>query len=183
MQKKYMNNEMTILQTERLCLRRLQNSDVTALIDLWCDPDVTKHLGGPRDRTKLETIFEENVKNPFAEHYSLWPVVEKHSNEVIGDCGLLEKEVEGKNEIEVIYILKTSAWGKGYATEIGHAIKEYAFEELKLGRLIALIEPENKASERVALKIGMKFEKEVIRPGGAKRKIYVIEEENHKSAT
>jgi RimJ/RimL family protein N-acetyltransferase len=49
--------------------------------------------------------------------------------------------------------------------------------------VIALIEPENKASERVALKIGMKFEKEVIRPGGAKRKVYVIEAENRRTAT
>ena len=86
--------------------------------------------------------------------------------------------MEEKDEIEIIYIFKTSAWGKGYATEIGQAIIGYAFEEMKLERLIALIEPENEGSERVALKIGMKFEKEVIRPGGAKRKVYVIESES-----
>ena len=170
-----MNNETIILQTKRLCLRRLQNSDVKALIELWSDPEVTKHLGGPRDRGKLEKIFEEEVKNPFAEQYDLWPVEEKQSKEVVGDCGLLAKEVDGKEEIELIYIFKASAWGKGYATEIGRAIVKYAFEELKLGRVIALIEPENKASERVALKVGMKFEKEVIRPENAIRKVYGIE--------
>jgi len=173
-----MNNQMTILETEHLCLRRLQNSDVSALIDLWCDPDVTKYLGGPRDRAKFRTFFEEDAKHPFAEQYDLWPVEEKQSNEVIGHCGLIDKEVEEKDEIEIIYIFKTSAWGKGYATEIGQAIIGYAFEEMKLERLIALIEPENEGSERVALKIGMKFEKEVIRPGGAKRKVYVIESES-----
>jgi RimJ/RimL family protein N-acetyltransferase len=41
--------------------------------------------------------------------------------------------------------------------------------------LIALIEPENLASERVAVKIGMRFDKEVVRPGGALRRLYVIE--------
>ena len=170
-----MNNEMIILQTKRLCLRRLQNSDVEALIELWSDPEVTKHLGGPRDRENLKKIFEEDVKNPYAEQYDLWPVEEKQSKEVVGDCGLLAKEVDGKQEIELIYIFKASAWGKGYATEIGQAIVKYAFEEMKIGRVIALIEPENKASERVALKVGMKFEKEVYRPGGAKRKVFVIE--------
>jgi RimJ/RimL family protein N-acetyltransferase len=135
-------------------------------------------LGGPRDREKLKKIFEEDVKNPYAEQYDLWPVEEKPSKQVVGDCGLLAKEVDGKQEIELIYIFKASAWGKGYATEIGRAITKYAFEEMKIGRVIALIEPENKASERVALKIGMKFEKEVIRPGGAKRKVYVIESKN-----
>ena len=178
-----MNSELIILQTKRLRRRRIQNADLEALIELWSDPQVTKHMGGPRDRAKLEKIFEEEVKNPFAEQYDLWPVEEKHSKEVIGDCGLLTKEVDGREEIELIYILKAPAWGKGYATEIGQALVKYAFKEMKLGRVISLIEPENKASERVALKIGMKFEKEVIRPGGAKRKVYVIESENRRTAT
>jgi len=43
-----------------------------------------------------------------------------------------------------------------------------------IGRLIALIEPENGASERVAVKVGMRLEKEVIRPGGEVRKMYVV---------
>ena len=174
---------MIILQTKRLRLRRIQNSDVKALIELWSDPEVTKHMGGPRDRKKLKKIFEEDVKNPYSEQYDLWPVEEKQSKEVIGDCGLSAKDVDGKEEIELVYVFKASAWGKGYATEIGRAIVKYAFEEMNLRRVIALIEPENKASEQVALKIGMKFEKEVIRPGGAKRKVYVIESENHRTVT
>jgi ribosomal-protein-alanine N-acetyltransferase len=102
-------------------------------------------------------------------------LVKKSSDQVIGHCGLLEKEVDGTDEIEVIYILKSSEWGKGYATEIAKAIIDYAFVKRKLERLIALIEPENAASEHVAVKIGMKLEKEVIRPGGAKRKVYAIQ--------
>jgi len=170
-----MNNRLTILETERLILRRLQPADIPALIDLWCDPDVTQYLGGPRDKAKLEKLFAEEVKNPFAEKYDLWPLVKKSSNQVIGDCGLLEKEVDGKDEIEVIYILKASEWGVGYATEIGKALVDYGFGEMNLGRLIALIEPENEASEHVAVKIGMNLEKEVIRPGGATRKVYTIQ--------
>lgn len=173
-----MNKQTTILETDRLLLRHVQPSDISALIDLWVDPDVTKHMGGPRDREKLQTIFDEDVKDPFAYEFDLWPVVEKETKEVIGHCGLLDKEVDGKEEIEVNYIFKSSAWGKGYASEIAHAIIEYAFEEKKLNRLIALIKPDNQSSERVAVKIGMTFEKEVIRPGGAARKVYVIESED-----
>ena len=171
-------NQMTILQTERLILKRLESSDIPDLIELWCDPDVTHYLGGPRDRAKLKTSFEEDLRDPFAEQYDLWPVVEKATRDVIGHCGLLEKEVDGKNEVELIYIFKPSAWGKGYASEMGGALKRYAFEEMSVERLIALIEPENEASERVALKIGMRFEKEVVRPGGAVRKVYAIEAYN-----
>jgi RimJ/RimL family protein N-acetyltransferase len=118
--------------------------------------------------------LEKTAEEPFAERYDLWPVVEKETGEVVGHCGLLEKEVEGRREIELIYVFARSAWGKGYATEMGRALKDYAFEELGLERLIALIEPENVASERVARKVGMRFDREVLRPGGALRRVYVI---------
>ena len=165
----------TILETERLILRLQQVADIDALIDLWSDPEVTRFMGGPRERDWLQTVLEETAQAPDAERYDLWPLIEKISGKVIGDCGLLEKEVEGKAEIELNYIFAVSAWGKGYATEIGTALIQHAFEELRIERLIALIEPENAASERVARKVGMHFDREVERPGGARRKMYVIE--------
>ena len=177
-----MNHQKTILLTERLCLRRIQISDISTLIDLWCDPEVTKYLGGPRDRDKIKPLFEEDAENPFAYEYDLWPVEEIQTNELVGYCGLLEKEVDGRNEIEINYIFKPTAWGKGFAQEIGKGIIEYAFNEKKLERLIALIKPGNEASEHVAKKIGMKYEKEVVRPGGEKRKVFVIERKDQKSA-
>lgn len=166
---------MTILQTQRLCLKHLEAADLPALVDLWSDPEVTRFMGGPRDRDDLKTILEGELQDPFAERYNLWPVEELETGKIIGDCGLLDKEVEGVPEIEVVYVFAKGAWGKGYATEIGKALVRYGFEEVGLSRLIALIEPENQASERVALKLGMKCEKEVVRPGGALRKVYAIE--------
>ena len=171
-------DSLLILETPRLILRRQQASDVTPLVDLWADPDVTRYLGGPRDRDWLRGVFEETAEAPFAEQYDLWPVVEKATGKVVGHCGLLEKEVEGKTEIELTYVFARSAWGKGYATEIGRALRDYAFEALGIGRLIALIEPENVASERVARKVGMRFDRQVERPGGALRKVYVVEAAN-----
>jgi [ribosomal protein S5]-alanine N-acetyltransferase len=165
---------MTILTTERLQLKYLQPADIKPLIDLWCDPAVTRFMGGARDRAKLEVIFEEDVKDSFAEKYDLWPVTEKDSCKVVGHCGLLDKEVAGEKEIELIYVFCTAVWGKGYAAEICQALIRYAFEELNVHRLIALIDPENKASEQVAVKVGMHFEKEVLRPGGSMKKVYMV---------
>lgn len=132
-------------------------------------------MGGPRDRDGLRSVFEETARGPYAERYDLWPVVDKGTGEVVGHCGLLDKEVAGRSEIELIYVLASSVWGKGYATEIGRALKQHAFEKMGIRRLIALIEPENAASERVAVKVGMHLEREVVRPGGAVRKVYVAE--------
>lgn len=164
-----------ILETERLILRLQRPADIDALVDLWSDPAVTHYMGGPRERDWLRTEFEEDGRNPAAEQYDLWPVIEKGSGQLVGNCGLLEKEVAGKAEIELVYVFAACAWGNGYATEIGMALIRHAFETLGLERLIALIEPENAASERVAQKVGMRFDREVRRPGGAIRKVYVIE--------
>lgn len=171
-------DSLIVLETERLLLRRQQASDVPPLVDLWSDPEVTRYLGGPRDRDWLRGEFEETARAPFGERYDLWPLVEKETGEVVGHCGLLEKDIEGQAEIELTYVFARSAWGKGYATEIGRALKDYAFGELGLERLIALIEPENVASERVARKVGMRFDREVIRPGGVLRRVYVVEAAN-----
>ena len=168
-------NSSIILETERLVLRYQSASDVAFLTNLWADPIVTHFLGGPRDRDWLRSVFEETAKNPQAERYDLWPVVEKETSLVVGHCGLLDKDVDGQAEIELSYVFSPVVWGKGYATEIATAIKQWAMEKLGIKRLIALIEPENSASERVAFKIGMHLEKETIRPGGARRRVYVVE--------
>ncbi len=168
------NTSHEILQTERLLLRHLQVSDMDSLVDLWTDPIVMRFMGGPREVVKLRVSIESAL-NDNKKKYDLWTIVEKKSGQVIGECGLIEKEVEGKSEIELVYILAKNAWGKGYATEIADATKKHAFRVLGLERIISLIDPENEASEKVAQKVGMHLEKVVIRPNGNKRRVYVVE--------
>ncbi|MGB7537385.1 MAG: GNAT family N-acetyltransferase [Anaerolineales bacterium] len=167
-------NPLEILRTRRLILTRLQNAHVPALVALWADPEVTRFMGGPRERGFLVSDLEKTALAPFAEKYDLWALVEIDSGMVIGHCGLMEKEVEGTSDIELIYVLAAAAWGKGYATEIAAALKEYAFHILGLKRLISLIEPGNRRSERVAVKSGMRLERETVRPGGFVRLLYSI---------
>jgi [ribosomal protein S5]-alanine N-acetyltransferase len=168
-----------IVETERLLLRYQQAADIAPLVDLWADPAVTRYMGGPRERAWLRSEFKKVAHDPHAEAYDLWPVVEKATGQVVGHCGLLEKEVAGKAEIELTYVLAASAWGKGYATEVGRALVSYAFEVRGLSRLIALIEPENVASARVAEKIGLRWVQDIIRPGGEMRQVYAIEREGY----
>jgi ribosomal-protein-alanine N-acetyltransferase len=164
-----------ILESERLILRYQQVTDVPFLVDLWANEEVTRYMGGPRDKARLQSVFEETAQDPLAERYDLWPVVEKASGGLVGHCGLLDKEVDGVLEIELNYIFHPSAWGKGYAVEIARALQDHAFQHLGLPRLIALIDPKNEASCRAALRSGMHLEKDVIRPGGALKQVFVIE--------
>jgi [ribosomal protein S5]-alanine N-acetyltransferase len=169
------NSSDTILETARLILRVQQAGDVPALINLWTDPLAMRYMGGPRQRDQLQSEFDRVTRQPLAERYDLWPVIEKETGRVVGHCGLLPKEVEGSSEIELVYLIDPAAWGNGYASEIGQALIRYALDRLGLQRLIALIKPGNKASERVAVKLGMSLEKEIIRPSGELRKVYFIE--------
>jgi ribosomal-protein-alanine N-acetyltransferase len=163
-----------ILETKRLILRRMEPHDIPFLMELWTNPDVTKYMGGPREADWLRRELESSLDASSPDEFDLWPVAEKQTGSLVGDCGLLEKEVEGNPEIELNYVLSPAAWGKGYATEIGRAIIAWAFSAKHLGRVIALIDPDNHASERVAKRLGMRLERKTIRPGGAIRRIYAI---------
>lgn len=150
----------TILETERLILRRLTMEDVEPLYPMYSDPEVRQYFP---DRT---LTYEETRREIawFVNHayeeigFGLWATVDKATGNVIGRCGLLSWEIEGRNEIEVAYLLGKEHWGQGLATEAARGIVRYAFEQLNLSRLICLVDPGNIASQNVAQKIGMSLE-------------------------
>ena len=96
-------------------------------------------------------------KNP---DLGLWATVHKETGRFIGRCGLLPWTIDGKDEVEVAFTIAREYWGQGLATEAARAILQHGLEGLNLSRLICLIELENIASQRVAEKIGMRFERE-----------------------
>lgn len=161
------------LVTQRLVIRDLEAKDIPALVELWTDPDVTRYMGGPRDEIGLRASLEE-AAGADTPKFDLRPVVEKASRNLIGHCGLIEKSVEGVTEIELVYVLARAAWGRGLAAEAAKGLRDYAFTELGLCRLIALIDPENLASGKVATKAGFQFEKMTVRPGGRLMHVYAL---------
>lgn len=139
---------------------------------MWSDPDVTRYMGGPRDPERVRQAIEEEAQagSPHPIGFSL--VVEKASGNVIGECGLQEKEVDGRVEVELVYVFVSDSWGKGYATEAATATRYYAFHSLGLPRIVALINPGNLASARVAEKVGLTFERETLRPSGTVMRLF-----------
>lgn len=169
------NNEYRILETERLLLRYQTHTDIEFLVALWSDPKVVEYVGGVREEGFLKNEFTQTAMNPFAEKYDLWVVCDKHTGKPIGHCGYIDKEIDGETEYELNYMIDASAWGNGYATEIALALKDYAFDTLGLHRIVAIILPENTASLRVAQKIGMRVDKEIMRPDAEIKKLCVLE--------
>lgn len=153
---------MKILETQRLLLRRLSLGDLDALYTLYSDPDVRRYfpegtLTYEETREELEWFLNGHPHYP---QLGLWATILKETDQFIGRCGLLPWTIDGRQEVEVAYLLAKEVWGQGLATEAAQAIVHYAFEQLGYSRLICLIDRENAASIRVATKIGMTFEKE-----------------------
>lgn len=151
-----------ILETERLILRHQRPSDLDDLFTLYQDPEIIRYIPDhPRDfdETRQELEWHMNGHPRFPE-LGLWATIYKPTNAFIGRCGLLPWTIDGRDEVEVAYTIDRTHWGLGLATEAATAITHHAFNTLRLPRLIALIDPENHASARVATKIGMSFEKE-----------------------
>jgi RimJ/RimL family protein N-acetyltransferase len=59
-------------------------------------------------------------------------------------------------EIELGYDLHPDAWGRGLATEGARAVMQHAFGPLGLERVVAVVKPDNIASQRVLEKAGLK---------------------------
>lgn len=154
---------MKILETERLLLRRLVMDDLDALYKLYSDPEVRQYypegvLNYEETREELEWFLNGHPKHP---ELGLWATIHKPSGKFVGRCGLLPWTIEGRQEVEIAYLLDKEFWGQGLASEGALAIRDYAFKKLGLPRLVCLIDPKNIASQKVAEKIGMTLEKQV----------------------
>ena len=167
---------MTIAETPRLILREFRIEDAPAMDALFRDPAVMQFSIGSPLLSTPDWIARCRV-NYHAQGYGRWAVVKKTKEAVIGFCGLaLEPEVNGRPEVELGYRLASSEWGSGYATEAATAVRDYAFGPLGLQRLIALIDPANVASIRVAENIGMCREADVLLDGyDHPDHVYVVE--------
>ncbi len=163
-----------ILETPRLILRPMVFEDVDDLLLVFGDPKVMASFGEqPFARPSMERWVERNLEHQRRYGYGLFSAVLKATSEVIGDCGLEIME-ETESIAELGYDFRSAFWNQGLATEAATAVRDYAFGELGLPRLISLIRHGNNASRRVAEKLGMRVRQES-RRGGAAYWVFAIE--------
>ena len=148
-----------VLEMARLRLREFVPEDADALEVVLGDPVAMQYYPAPLDRKAVEFWIEKNMERCRHNGHGLWAMLLKQSGELIGDCGCVLQEVEGRNEVEVVYRVRRDLWGKGYATEAARSCMQYAFSVLGVERIISMVRPENVQSRRVAEKNGLICEK------------------------
>jgi len=146
----------TQLETERLRLRLFNYNDIQVMFELGTDPEIIRYAE-PEPLKDLQEARQRLEEGPLSDYekygYGRFAVELKETGKVIGFCGI--KYIEEIDLPEVGYRYLTKYWGRGIGTEAARVCVEFARDDLKIKKLVALIIPENTASIRVAEKLGM----------------------------
>ncbi len=154
-----MGKNKSQIETKRLVLRPMLGSDFDPLLLIFTDPKVMAAFDHPPfTREQMNRWLNRNLDHQDKFGYGLYSVILKESGELIGDCGL--EVMDDMGAAELGYDFRSDFWNQGYATEAATAVREHAFDVLRLPQLISLIRVGNLASRRVAEKVGMTLAKE-----------------------
>lgn len=133
----------------------MTTADLDEMARLLGDPDVMRFYPAPKTRNQAAAWIAWNQRN-YADHgHGLW-IVETLEGDFVGDCGLTWQDVDGVSMLEVGYHVSPARQGRGFATEAAAACRDLARERRLADELVAIVHPDNRASERVAEKLGMR---------------------------
>ncbi len=159
-------------ESERLSYTPLTSDDLDIALALFTDEAVTRYVCDVHTPAQVKQSMADSVRRGGDGCIGIWCVRRQDNGEKIGTTVILPMPIEHIDtewelvvpgqwpsvDLEIGYLLRRSAWGRGYATEIGHRILRFAFEETPLEEVVAVTDPDNHASKRVLTKIGMRAE-------------------------
>jgi RimJ/RimL family protein N-acetyltransferase len=151
---------LTIIETERLTLRRLSPDDAGFIVELLNQPSFLRYIGDKEVRNNADAV--RYIKNgPIASYerfgFGLYLVELKETEVSIGICGLLKRE--SLPDVDVGFAFLPDYWSLGYAFESAAAVMTYGREVLGLRRIVAITSLDNDASIRLLEKLGLRFER------------------------
>lgn len=154
---------VAIIDTKRLRMRPFKPDDAAALARLYGDDVVMRYMLPAKGLATpaAENRAKANIAN-FNQHwrqrgFGIWALETKPDGRLVGQCGL--RFIENVGQVEILYLLNKTLWGRGLATEAAQATLQYGFVTHELSRIIGLTRPENLSSRRVLEKIGLTFER------------------------
>ncbi len=144
-----------ILETERLYLREMNQSDFASLCRILKDDETMYAYEGAFSDDEVREWLDRQIARYQKWGFGLWAVILKDTNEMIGQCGLTMQNWKDDEVLEIGYLFERAHWHKGYASEAAKACKKYAFETLNASEVCSIIRDTNIASQNVAIRNGM----------------------------
>lgn len=163
-------------ETERLFLRRLDINDIEQWVDFFEDNPSLPYLNIKlhTDRWLMSKRWvKAQLKRYEKGEFGHLGLIDKNTGRLVGQSGLILREVKGETVFELAYSLLPKVWGKGLAHEAGLGLIDFTFRHQMTNRLISIIQVNNIASQKVALKNGL-IRKERIRYNNRDVYIYQI---------
>ena len=150
---------MSVLETDRLVLRKLSVDDAEFILELVNEPSWLRFIGDKGVRT-IDDARNYILQGPVASYerfgFGLYLTELKNGGIPIGICGLVKREALEHADIGFAFLPKF--WGKGFAYESASAVLGFAKTDLGLNRILAITAPDNHSSIKLLEKVGMSFE-------------------------
>ncbi len=148
-----------MLETPRLCLRLVRQSDLPALMAINGDAVVTRFLPYPtwRDAADAQAWWERIAPASASGAALQFVVIEKATGSLIGACLLFNHEA-GSARADIGYVTRRTHWQRGLTFEAVAALIRHAFDGCGLRRLEAQADSANTASHALLLKLGFQCE-------------------------
>jgi RimJ/RimL family protein N-acetyltransferase len=166
------------LETKRLRLLPWASADWLQLKPIAQDTEVMHFIsnGQPWPDERIREFVERQANGYTQRGFCFWRLLHKKTGEMVGLGGL--QPLEGTPEIEIGWWLAHAWWGKGLATEAAREAMRDGFARIELKRIVAIAQPENRASVHVMEKLGMRFERETTHRG-CRVVLYAIDSDAH----
>jgi RimJ/RimL family protein N-acetyltransferase len=158
----------TVLETDRLILRRISVDDAEFILELLNDPSFLANVGdrGARTVADARAYIRKGPLVHYERHgFGLYLVVRKDDRVSLGICGLVKRDVLPDPDVGFAFLPRF--WSKGYAFESASAVVAYGRSTLGLTRIVAVTKADNDASIRVLGKLGLRFDRMVRLSEGA----------------
>ena len=151
-----------ILETERLILREMKQTDFQDLSEILQNPKVMYAYEHNFSNDDVQVWLDRQIERYKKYGFDLWAIVLKDTCEMIGQAGLTMQPYKNTEVFEIGYLLKKKFWHLGYSREAAIGCKKYAFEKLNQDKVCSITKADNLTSVRVTESIGMSKEDEFI---------------------
>jgi RimJ/RimL family protein N-acetyltransferase len=162
------------LAGERVVLRPPSRADLAALSRMFTDPEVMRYVawGRPLTPAEVEEFVDRMIARFEVDGFGQFVLERRADRAVMGRAGLLPLDPEtwtsgffrdlgSKAEMEIGWTLARDYWGQGYAVEAATLVRDWAWGEMRLPRLVSIIQHGNDRSVRLAEKLGGRREREI----------------------